>query len=159
MCVRAICRTHCWSSCVTRWCRQDGREKVSWSAASPETWDRRRSTKRRSEHKADGVDSGMWSEAWIKEGGKSAVSRGVCTKSSVWAKWRNHKSRTSLWRMLVKSDSVLTYEYEEGMKTRFENRKEVIRMNAHRNVDCRSFRMKAGLQTNVVKGEVPAFNF
>lgn len=61
--------------------------------------------------------------------------------------------------MLVKSDSVLTYEYEEGMKTRFENRKEVIRMNAHRNVDCGSFRMKAGLQTNVVKGEVPAFNF
>lgn len=61
--------------------------------------------------------------------------------------------------MLVKSDSVLTYEYEEGMKTRFENRKEVIRMNAHRNVDCGSFRMKAGLQTNVAKGEVPAFNF
>lgn len=26
-------------------------------------------------------------------------------------------------------------------------------MNAHKNVDCGSFRMKAGLQTNVVKGK------
>lgn len=61
--VRVICRTRCWSCCVTPWPRRGGRGKVSSSAASPETCSRPRSTRPR---RVTGQRAGMWSETWIK---------------------------------------------------------------------------------------------